>query len=60
MSGVVPLATVVLTVSETTKNKLAVSHQDMSPGLRGMYAGAVAGTVGLGLSVPVELLKSRA
>ena len=25
-----------------------------------MYAGTVAGTVGLGLSVPVELLKSRA
>ena len=49
-----------LTVSETTKNKLAESHPEISPGMRGMYAGAVAGTIGLVLSVPVELLKNRA
>ena len=28
--------------------------------MRGLYAGAVAGTFGLTLSVPVELLKNRA
>jgi hypothetical protein len=58
--GMIPLSTLFFTTTEATKRWITNRDPGMKSWKKSFYAGAFAGMCGLSISVPVDLLKSRA